>query len=176
MPCQRCDSRRIVTISGKCADMAHTSIGNAKENGYVPLDLGVGGGDYIRVKYCLECGQLQGEWPLPQAEIELGSGEDEPAGEYLVDGEMIPFYWTTAIVLEYTVNGNVPPVQLLDLELKFPSYQPKARDYNSKDLVVEENLPEDYPFDKKLPLKIEVLCNIKDIRRLNHLEIKGWRF
>lgn len=52
--------------------------GTAKDrdyDGYVPTDVGIGGGDYIRFEYCLECGQIQGEFPVPDPPIE--GGEDD---------------------------------------------------------------------------------------------------
>lgn len=30
---------------------------------YVPSDLNIGGGDYLSFDVCLDCGQMQGEWP-----------------------------------------------------------------------------------------------------------------
>lgn len=40
-------------------------------NGYVPDDIGIGEyGDYMRFTYCLDCGQIQGKFPLPPAECE----------------------------------------------------------------------------------------------------------
>lgn len=64
MACQRCSSIKIVNVSGKCSDMF--SAGNAiiDYEGYVPHDLGIGGGDYIRFSYCLDCGQMQGAFPV----------------------------------------------------------------------------------------------------------------
>jgi hypothetical protein len=35
-------------------------------DGYVPTDLNVGGGDYMEVRFCLECGQIQGEFPISE--------------------------------------------------------------------------------------------------------------
>jgi len=34
-----------------------------QDEGYVPGV--IGGGDYIEFKLCLNCGQQQGEWPIP---------------------------------------------------------------------------------------------------------------
>jgi hypothetical protein len=39
-------------------------------HGYVPRDLGIGGGDDVQMTFCLDCGQLQGAFPLPLAELE----------------------------------------------------------------------------------------------------------
>lgn len=70
-PCQRCQSKRVVSASAKCSDLFHAAMhGRAECDGYVPDDLGVGGGDYVEIHWCLDCGQLQGEWPLPKSRIE----------------------------------------------------------------------------------------------------------
>lgn len=34
-------------------------------DGYVPDGLGIGGGDYLNFSFCLDCGQMQGEFPVP---------------------------------------------------------------------------------------------------------------
>ena len=70
MSCQRCKSERIAEVSAKCSDMCSVDLGDSRMNGYVPEDMGIGGGDYIDFKWCLECGQLQGKFPLPAAGIE----------------------------------------------------------------------------------------------------------
>jgi hypothetical protein len=30
--------------------------------GYVPENLGIGGGDYLKIDLCTYCGQVQGNW------------------------------------------------------------------------------------------------------------------
>lgn len=42
--------------------------------GSVPHDMNIGGGDYIEFEFCLECGQIQGEFPTPLTEMELKAG------------------------------------------------------------------------------------------------------
>ena len=73
MNCQRCLSKRIFSISGKCSDLCNYSL-NGKEpsgnNNYVPEDMNVGGGDFLTVDVCLDCGQTQGSWPLPKSKFE----------------------------------------------------------------------------------------------------------
>lgn len=32
--------------------------------------MNIGGGDYLVFAYCLDCGQMQGEWPLKKTELE----------------------------------------------------------------------------------------------------------
>jgi len=50
--------------------MFDMSIDTVKYSGYVPYGLGIGGGDYMNIRVCLDCGQLQGAFPLPISEIE----------------------------------------------------------------------------------------------------------
>lgn len=71
--CQRCESDRIVDVTAKCSDLSAGSIHGNEWDGYVPDDLGVGGGDYVDIVYCMECGQLQGKFPLPKSELERAS-------------------------------------------------------------------------------------------------------
>ena len=69
MSCQKCGSDRIVSVSGKVSDMFYGSYKEYEVDGYVPGDIGIGGGDYIEFVYCLECGQIQGDWPLPEPDL-----------------------------------------------------------------------------------------------------------
>lgn len=61
---------RIVSVSAKCSDEAVVRIGRKAHEGYVPSDLGIGGGDYIEFKFCLDCGRIEGSFPLPKTELE----------------------------------------------------------------------------------------------------------
>lgn len=72
MNCQRCKSRRILSAGCTCSDMFYASIQGKEYDGYVPNDLGVGGryGYDLDIEVCLDCGQLQGKFPLPVAEME----------------------------------------------------------------------------------------------------------
>ena len=77
MSCQSCKSTRIVSMYGKTSDLCVASIGENEHEGYVPGDLGVGGGDDLQFEYCADCGQIQGEWPLPQTRIERGEDQGD---------------------------------------------------------------------------------------------------
>jgi len=67
--CQRCKSGRTVFVSGKCADRFFNSI--TENPSYVPTDMNIGyESDYLEFEYCLDCGQIQGNWPLPQTQYE----------------------------------------------------------------------------------------------------------
>lgn len=72
----KCGSQRIVRVGGKVSDMfwAHQRDIGIEYDGYVPRGLGIGGGDYIEFKYCLDCGQIQ-DW-TKQADLSA-EPEDE---------------------------------------------------------------------------------------------------
>lgn len=73
MACQRCKSERCASVSGKCSDLFSMSIQGHSYDGYVPDDIGIGKyGDYVRLTYCLDCGQIQGRFPLPPTQCEGG--------------------------------------------------------------------------------------------------------
>lgn len=74
--CQSCKSQRIMFIGAKSSDGNGGNIRNKEFSGYVPRDLNIGGGDYIEISFCLDCGQMQGEWPAPEHEIEQQECED----------------------------------------------------------------------------------------------------
>lgn len=77
MKCQRCESDRIMTVSGKCSDLCCANINGNDHDGYVPKDIGLKDryGDYVELDYCLNCGQIQGKWPIPECALERGEEE-----------------------------------------------------------------------------------------------------
>jgi len=75
MSCQKCQSPRVASISGKTSDMCGVSIGEREQDGYVPRDMNVGGGDHLRFSMCLNCGQHQGKFPVPPTALERGEEE-----------------------------------------------------------------------------------------------------
>ena len=52
--------------------MCSIALAGERHSGYVPRDLGIGGGDDIGFDYCLDCGQVQGAFPLPPSRMEVG--------------------------------------------------------------------------------------------------------
>lgn len=70
MKCQTCNSSRIADVSAKCNDLCVVEIGDSEHDGYVPDDMGIGKGDYVELKFCLDCGQIQGKFPLPTTKLE----------------------------------------------------------------------------------------------------------
>lgn len=53
----------IISVSAKCSDMCVVKSEEAKHEGYVPENLGIGGGDYIKFDLCLSCGKIQDSFP-----------------------------------------------------------------------------------------------------------------
>jgi hypothetical protein len=81
-----CENPRLCNADAKCSDLFDASIGNKNYSGYVPADLGIGEGDYVRFTFCLNCGRIQGTWPRPETALELGYEEGyETCGD--CDGE-----------------------------------------------------------------------------------------
>lgn len=67
-----CKHERAVNVSAKCSDMCCVRVKETgqEKDGYVPDDMGIGGSDYIEFDYCLDCGHMFGEWPLPKTALE----------------------------------------------------------------------------------------------------------
>lgn len=84
MKCDKCQSERVAEITAKCSDMCSYSLKDSKMHGnyYAPDDMGIGGGDYIEFNWCLECGKIQGDFPLPTSAIEKD----------ITDAEVLEFY------------------------------------------------------------------------------------
>ena len=76
MACQSCGSERIAEVGGKVSDLCYIAIGEQEHDGYVPQDMGIGGGDYLDFDFCLNCGQIQGMFPLPRTKLEGDDDED----------------------------------------------------------------------------------------------------
>jgi hypothetical protein len=74
MNCDKCGSKRILVVDSKCADKCSMQFKDADYIGYPQSDVGVGGGDYIGFKLCLQCGKIQGEFPISDPAF---SQEDE---------------------------------------------------------------------------------------------------
>lgn len=79
--CSSCDSHRLAHISGKCRDTCvFLMLSNPEKyhEGYVPIGVGMGGeSKYLRITYCLDCGQIQGGFPVPAERVETILNEAE---------------------------------------------------------------------------------------------------
>ena len=68
----KCGSNRIARVSAKCSDLCwveapHLGI---EKDGYVPTNIGLGDDeDYVDVDFCLDCGRLQGDFPISDAQV-----------------------------------------------------------------------------------------------------------
>jgi hypothetical protein len=61
--CQRCGAVAIVEVCGKTSDMCNMQHLHREFDGYVLRDMGVGQDDYLEFEFCVNCGQIQGEFP-----------------------------------------------------------------------------------------------------------------
>lgn len=68
-----CVNTRKLLIDAKVNDMLGLKLVSDKtisKFGYVPCGLGIGGGDYLKMAVCLECGKVQNMPKLSDEEIE----------------------------------------------------------------------------------------------------------
>lgn len=73
--CENCDSKRIMSVSGKCSDMFSAQYKEMGYEGYVLANLNISDNeDYIDFDFCLNCGKIQGEFPV---EVPLELLEEE---------------------------------------------------------------------------------------------------
>jgi len=84
MGCQNCGKDRIVSVVAKCSDLCHAQFKNTEHEGYVPQGIGISDNeDYISFSFCLDCGQIQGNFPItedPQFDQNLNCCDDEFEG------------------------------------------------------------------------------------------------
>ena len=69
MSCIRCGLDEIISVGAKCDDKFSAQYKGQPYQDYVPRDIGIGGGDYITFEYCLNCGQIQGGFPIDEPEF-----------------------------------------------------------------------------------------------------------
>jgi hypothetical protein len=63
MECINCKKGPIASVVAKCKDMCMWECEEQKIEGYVTRDE-IGDNDYIKFKYCLNCGTIQDEFPV----------------------------------------------------------------------------------------------------------------
>lgn len=68
-----CEHKRRAGLTAKCSDLCFVEMGEREHDGYVPDDMGIGGGDYVGFTWCLDCGQIIGKWPVPPCKLEGAS-------------------------------------------------------------------------------------------------------
>lgn len=73
-----CEHKRRLDVGGKVSDMCHVTFIATSNNlcpemiehdGYVPRDLGIGGGDYLDMTICLDCKQVVGMPTLSDEDV-----------------------------------------------------------------------------------------------------------
>jgi hypothetical protein len=84
--CIQCGSEQIASVGAKCSDLCSFSYQNQEKNGYVPENVGIGGGDYVEFDYCLNCGQIQGDFPIKNLPY-MGEGYCPECGSYLPNAD-----------------------------------------------------------------------------------------
>jgi hypothetical protein len=67
-----CEHPIVIIVQAKCSDMCAVDVVDGKtevplfeHDGYVPRNLGIGGGDYVSFDFCATCGQMMGSFPIP---------------------------------------------------------------------------------------------------------------
>ena len=71
MNCQKCSSDRILEVSGKTSDLCWMRFKEQERDGYVATGLNIDDktGDYLVFNLCIECGHIQGKWPVEDPEF-----------------------------------------------------------------------------------------------------------
>ena len=72
----KCGSYRILKLDAKCGSSCSIQIRNKDWEHSIPKDTGIAGKCMdIGFSFCMECGQMQGNFPLPTTKIEMGTEE-----------------------------------------------------------------------------------------------------
>ncbi len=67
--CQRCSSARLAEIDASANDTVSIRLSGRSYHGYLPRYLGLGYLD-LHFFFCLDCGQVQGRFPLFRTALE----------------------------------------------------------------------------------------------------------
>lgn len=78
MACDRCSKGRLFRVGGKSSDRNSWSYAGRDGDGYLPHVQHICGGDYFDFTVCLDCGKIQGCFPVVSEELER-----DPAAEAL---------------------------------------------------------------------------------------------
>lgn len=85
MRCDNCGNKRIVELFSHAKDMHTIRYRNFERRGYLPDGFGIGRGDDTEIDYCLECGKIQGSFPITDESIEEAINEDRFDDEELFE-------------------------------------------------------------------------------------------
>lgn len=73
----KCGSDRILGVDAKCSDQCGLHYKHLQLYDYPPSNLGIGGGDYLSFKLCLNCGVIQNfASPCERDVLKTMNGED----------------------------------------------------------------------------------------------------
>lgn len=136
MNCQRCQSNRVASLTAKCSDCCGVTLCNSEIEGYVPKDLGIGGGDYVELDFCLECGQIQGMFPRPPSALEKDVSDEE-----LIDFYHGCFY--EGQVVGSLNNSLIPQIKRAATKLsnKFGKFIDNVIEYGCEDHAYGNKFP-----------------------------------
>ena len=68
--CDRCKSNRVVALCSKSSDLNSIEYKGDWYDGYMPKIVNISSSDkYVEMKFCLECGKIQGEFPVGEPDI-----------------------------------------------------------------------------------------------------------
>ena len=73
--CQNCGSNRLFFLYAHASDLHTWEFHGIEEEGYAPEVQNICSGDDTEVTICLDCGQAQGKWPVPDPKT--GDEDDE---------------------------------------------------------------------------------------------------
>lgn len=76
MSCKKCGHPQLVSFDAKSSDCNFVVYGDLEHEGYVPRGLNIGAGDYVRFKFCPNCGTMAGDFPVDAKKV-LSPEEDE---------------------------------------------------------------------------------------------------
>lgn len=68
--CDRCSGNRVALISAKSDDRCFVELNGNEKIGYPPSDMLIKRSDMIEFSYCLDCGKIQGNFPLETCDLE----------------------------------------------------------------------------------------------------------
>lgn len=71
MSCTSCNSNRLIDVSSKASDLHYVSVPHLdlESDGYFPSVPGIGAGDYVELTACLDCGKIQGQFPISDEDL-----------------------------------------------------------------------------------------------------------
>ena len=75
--CSKCQSDKIAQVQGRVKDLFNLRVKDFEYEGYVLHNLNIGSGDDLEFDYCLDCGQMQGKFPINLKNALASDDEDE---------------------------------------------------------------------------------------------------